>query len=1692
MNKDKKIFTNKFINKEENNLLLKNEFNNSENLKENPNLYEYLYPNLDDPNFNIKIAQKKEFSDTKYDGTIYDIKSYVDNMNTLDFELSPHQAFVRNFMSFQTPYNSLLLYHGLGTGKCHAKGTPIIMYDGNIKLVEDIVEGDLLMGDDSLPRTVLSLARGIDKMFKVTPNKGESYTVNEEHILCLKNQENKVIEISVNDYLQLSTIEKNQLKGYKVAIEFSEKYSSIDPYMYGLVYLEEYNIKHIHDNYKFNSIYMRLQLIAGIIDSYGSYNSILNHYEIKIQSESLSYDILFIVRSLGFDSYINIEKNFYKIFLSGELTKIPCKDFINNNIINQKDVLVTGINVEYVGKGDYYGFTLDGNCRYVMGDFTVTHNTCSAIGVAEEMRDYLIQMGISKKIIIVASPNVQDNFKLQLFDERKLKLVDGIWTIKGCIGNKLLKEINPTNMIGLSKEKIISEVKNLINISYDFMGYTQFSNKITKTAGETNENSKQRNLQLEFNNSLIIIDEVHNMRISDDNEKHATTAKNLMYLVSECQNIRLLLLSATPMFNNYKEIIWLINLMNINDKRGFINIKDIFDKDGNFKKNKDGKEIGKELLIRKVTGYISYVRGDNPYTFPFRIYPTIFAPDHTFQNINEYPKYQLNCKRIPNDKKINKISLYLNKIGDYQDLGYKYVMNYTRKQDQKNFLNKDSFGYTDLQIPLECLNIIYPVDGLQELVDKIEPCVYVNDEATNPDIEIIRNYDEDDLDEDNNVLEILNDASSSSSFSKLHKFINANVSDNKRKYSILSEHTQVPTETNTKTLTHTLVDTQTKTLVPTETLVDTQTHTLVPTETLTHTLVPTETLVDTQTKTLVPTDTLTHTLVPTETQTKTLVPTETLVDSNANTNNNVLENEEFEILVPKKRKSKRESVIDNNVIIGNNVIVTNVIPETSNNQKGGLNIDPRILTGTLGLHNTMSYTDSTNQKGSFEYKNKNKNIFAPNEIGKYSCKIKSICENIYNSKTNYIAKGIILIYSAYIDGGLIPMALALEEMGITRFQNPKANAKTPSLFNKPPTEPVDVRTMKPKIKNKDFKPAKYIMITGDPRISPNNDLDVKAITSEDNINGENIKIVLISQAGSEGLDFKAIRQTHIMDPWYNMNRIEQITGRAVRNLSHKDLPFEERNVEIFLHGTILNNPEEESVDLYIYRIAELKSVQIGKITRLLKQTSVDCIINHEQSEFTIENFNKIDANRNVKQILSDGKVIENYQIGDMPNSAVCDYMDTCEYKCLPDMTIEESKLNFDSYNETFMLVNSDKIIQKIRELMKERYFYTKKELFSLLNNPKPYPTSQIYAALTQMINDTSEYIIDRYDRTGYLINIGEYYLFQPSELNYNNISIYDRSVPIDYKHSMIKIDIKSDLLKNEINEININENSNENTNKIKELSILNENTNENIKENIKEKGKSILQELINNYEITKTTTKVTRGEDNWYKYCGIVIYKMHEEGIPINILHDDLIDHMLDSLMDHEKIELLNYLNINCKENNLTKETDLFIIKIKKYFCDKIIHGNNITAIILFDGPSRINNLKVYILKNNKWINAEPEDIRDISPFINDKYKLQTNLNTFVGFMGFEDKNKYMIFKVKDTSKVRHTGSRCDQAGKKKTIDLLNDIIGEKKYTKENTRGIVQQELCILQEFILRNNERNKKDGKTWFLNTELAVINDL
>lgn len=127
-------------------------------------------------------------------------------------------------------------------GKCLGKGTKVMMYDGTLKNVEDIQVNDLLMGDDSTPRRVLSLAHGQEQMYWVRQLHGIDYRVNESHILSLKRSRNEgkhrngdVLNIEIKDYLTKSNKWRTNYKGYKVGVEFQNTPPlSIEPYFLGL------------------------------------------------------------------------------------------------------------------------------------------------------------------------------------------------------------------------------------------------------------------------------------------------------------------------------------------------------------------------------------------------------------------------------------------------------------------------------------------------------------------------------------------------------------------------------------------------------------------------------------------------------------------------------------------------------------------------------------------------------------------------------------------------------------------------------------------------------------------------------------------------------------------------------------------------------------------------------------------------------------------------------------------------------------------------------------------------------------------------------------------------------------------------------------------------------------------------------------------------------------------------------------------------------------------------------------------------------------------------------------------------------------------------------------------------------------------------------------------------------------------
>ena len=168
-----------------------------------------------------------------------------------------------------------------------------------------------------------------------------------------------------------------------------------------------------------------------------------------------------------------------------------------------------------------------------------------------------------------------------------------------------------------------------------------------------------------------------------------------------------------------------------------------------------------------------------------------------------------------------------------------------------------------------------------------------------------------------------------------------------------------------------------------------------------------------------------------------------------------------------------------------------------------------------------------------------------------------------------------------------------------------------------------------------------------------------------------------------------------------------------------------------MYGTQLEDRDTESADMYMYRLAEKKSIQIGKVTRLLKENAIDCLLNKNLQDFTEKKMKK-----KVKMILSSGKEI-NFSLGDKNNSIICDFMN-CDYKCKPQDNMP-TDINISTYNENFIIMNIDKILQRIRLLFKEKYVYEKKELIKSINAVKSYPIDQIMTGLDYLINNASRF-----------------------------------------------------------------------------------------------------------------------------------------------------------------------------------------------------------------------------------------------------------------------------------------------------------------------------------------------------------------
>lgn len=347
----------------------------------------------------------------------------------------------------------------VGPTGCHAKGQGIMMADGSIKKVEDVLVGDQLMGPDSTSRHVLELYHGQQQMVNIIPKKGDLFVVNLDHVLTLVTTDtNEIVDITVREYLTCSKTFKRRHKLFRVPIEFEEKELPLDPYLFGtwlgdgyshrgaicsadvetitewaayayqnnlelkdisqcgkaigvglyqpgyhkhvnpygdktkinpfVYFIKKFNLKnnkHIPHIFLTSSMEQRLQLLAGIIDTDGHLQR--NCYEIATKSDLLAKDIIYLARSVGLAAYDSVRKKkcynngkigtYHIIGISGHTDMVPCKLIHKKATVRKqkKDVMRTGFSVETMESDDYFGFSLDGDNRYLLDDFTVTHNS---------------------------------------------------------------------------------------------------------------------------------------------------------------------------------------------------------------------------------------------------------------------------------------------------------------------------------------------------------------------------------------------------------------------------------------------------------------------------------------------------------------------------------------------------------------------------------------------------------------------------------------------------------------------------------------------------------------------------------------------------------------------------------------------------------------------------------------------------------------------------------------------------------------------------------------------------------------------------------------------------------------------------------------------------------------------------------------------------------------------------------------------------------------------------------------------------------------------------------------------------------------------------------------------------------------------------------------------------------------------
>ena len=294
-------------------------------------------------------------------------------------------------------------------------------------------------------------------------------------------------------------------------------------------------------------------------------------------------------------------------------------------------------------------------------------------------------------------------------------------------------------------------------------------------------------------------------------------------------------------------------------------------------------------------------------------------------------------------------------------------------------------------------------------------------------------------------------------------------------------------------------------------------------------------------------------------------------------------------------------------------------------------------------------------------------------------------------------KGVIFIYSRFIKSGALPIALALEGNGYSPWGTTVPLLTNPNLEGKGRQCALcESRERVHTGKSHKFTPAKYVLLTGQATISPNNAAAIKGSRAKENLYGKDVKVIIGSSVASEGIDLRFIREIYVFDSWFHLNKMEQVLGRGVRTCSHSLLPPAERNCTIhLLVNTYGAESTVETADLYMYRNAMSKAIQIGRVTRVLKEHALDCNLN--LSANYVNDLEPIDRMED-----SQGEIREDVELNDTPYTSICDWTE-CPYTCAKPIDLKailerEGGVDMSTYDEYAMRWRESQIKQLLKKM----------------------------------------------------------------------------------------------------------------------------------------------------------------------------------------------------------------------------------------------------------------------------------------------------------------------------------------------------------------------------------------------------------